>query len=71
MNNLYFSFFLINNSSLITYKKKVKEDEICVENTMSELEAIQEEEAIELGEDTKGEEGLMLVTRKTFLTPKF
>ena len=38
---------------------------------MSELEAIQEEEAVELGEDTKGEEGLMLVTRKTLLTPKF
>ena len=25
MNNLYFSFFLINNSSLITYQKKKKD----------------------------------------------
>lgn len=61
------------NSAVQTRNKALllEEDEICAENTMSELEAIQEEEAVELGEDTKGEEGLMLVTRKTLLTPKF
>ena len=61
------------NSAVQTFYKALllEEDEICAENTMSELEAIQEEEAVELGKDTKWEEGLMLVTRKTFLTPKF
>lgn len=61
------------NSAVQTRNKAllIEEDEICVENTMLELEPIQDEEAVELGEDSQREEGLMLVTRKILLTPKF
>ena len=48
----------------------MEEDAICVENTIPERDTVQDEDIVESGEDSKGEEGLMLVTRKILLAPK-
>ena len=63
-------FMMMNNNTTQQQQNSNIAQHYC-KYKMSELEAIQEEEAVELGEDTKGEEGPMLLTRKTLLAPKF
>lgn len=57
------------NSSVKAGNKALllEEDAICVENTIPERDTVQDEDIVELGEDSKGEEGLMLMNRKILL----
>lgn len=60
------------NSSVKARNKALlmEEDAICVENIIPEMDTAQDEDIVELGEDSKGEKALMLETRKILLAPK-